>query len=71
MMTRLRSIVWKQARDYEVTFDVDGTQRQCICTIIEDGLVEAEPEILTKLGIWPRLAAAAVCAFDEVRTPDE
>lgn len=74
MTTRLRSIVWKQGRDYEVTFDIGGAQRQCICTVEEDGriqFVNARPEILTTTGISPRWVANAVCAFDRCRLSDE
>lgn len=67
MSTRLSSIVWVRAREYEVTLDVGGATRRCTCSVSEqDGVrfVEAVPDFLAKLTVSPRLIAAAVLAVD-------
>lgn len=67
MSTRLTSIVWLRAREYEVTLDVEGTTRQCTCRVSEqDGVrfVEPVPDYLATLTVSPRLIAAAVLAVD-------
>lgn len=67
MSTRLCSIVWVRAHEYEVTLDVDGAMRRCICSVSEqDGVrfVRAVPDFLATLAVSPRLIAAAVLAVD-------
>ncbi|WP_437951298.1 hypothetical protein WME98_10950 [Sorangium sp. So ce296] len=72
MSAVLRSIIWVQAHEYELTFDVGGTKRMCTCTVLaQDGVrfVQAVPDFLSTLGISPRSVAAAVLAFDLVNVP--
>jgi hypothetical protein len=69
MSGRLSSIVWVRDHEYEVTFDVEGATRRCICRVSEDKgvrFVEAVPDFLATLGVSPRLIAAAVIAVDAV-----
>ncbi|KYG10471.1 hypothetical protein BE21_11755 [Sorangium cellulosum] len=72
MSAVLRSIIWVQAHEYELTFDVGGATLTCTCTVLaQDGVrfVQAVPDFLSTLGISPRSVAAAVLAFDLVNVP--
>lgn len=63
----LRSITRIRAGEYDVVFDVNDGSRTMRCTVAEvDGIraVEGNPDLLCSLGVWPRLIAAAVGAFD-------
>ncbi|WP_437951293.1 hypothetical protein WME98_10925 [Sorangium sp. So ce296] len=53
----LRSIIWVQAHEYELTFDVGGATLTCTCTVLaQDGvrLLQAVPDFLSTLGVSPR-----------------
>lgn len=72
MSTLLRSIIWVKAHEYEVTLDVEGVTRRCICRVsVRDGVrvVEAFPDFLPSLGVSPRMIASAVLATDSVNQP--
>jgi hypothetical protein len=74
MTARLLSIVWRQARSYELSFEIDGQLRTCTCCVIEVRgipLVQMEPNFLDELGGRPRLVAAMVVAVDRFNQPNE
>lgn len=70
MTVRLHSISCTESGDYVVILDIDGAQRSMRCRVVDQGgvrVVQPEPDLMTRLPFSPRLLAAAVLAFDDVR----
>ncbi len=67
MTSRLRSITRLHAGEYELVFDEGGLTRPMVCAVVDvDGIrvVKPHPDLMTSVGVSPRLIAAAVLAFD-------
>jgi len=70
MNTRLCRISCIESGEYEVIVDIDDERQTMLCRIIEHGgmrIVQPQPDLMSRLTFSPRLLAAAILAFDDVR----